>query len=160
MSHLDYSKNTQMIFNHGKERWKLARYKNFFLDLSFASFVAIASYVPSSTLSGNLKLCPKIRFSENWQNCQFEVWCQKWMILSDLKLWFQVEFEFSRQKLQKFQDFQFFKILFLIKIMIFGAKIQIIQGIFALNIFQNIIDFHSKPQNYNFVFFRKLNFWT
>ena len=80
-----------------------------------------------------------------------------WVIL---KLWFQLEFEFSRQKLPKFQDFQFFQFLFLIKIMIFGAKIQIIQGIFALNIFQNIIDFHSKPQNYNFVFFRKLNFWT
>ena len=25
-----------MIFNHDKERWKLARYKNFFLDLSFS----------------------------------------------------------------------------------------------------------------------------
>jgi len=40
---------------------------------------------------------------------------------------FLLDFEFPRQKLSKFNYFQFFKILFLMKITIFGAKIQIIQ---------------------------------
>ena len=32
-----------------------------------------------STLSENIKLCPKIQFSEKCQNCEFEFLCQKWM---------------------------------------------------------------------------------
>ena len=53
--------------------------------------------------------------------------------------WFLLEFEISRQKLSKFNNFLLLLILFLNKIMIFGAKIQIIQANMPFKHSQKII---------------------
>ena len=65
---------------------------------------------------------------------------------------FLLDFEFSRQKLSKFNYFHFLIILFLIKITILGAKIQIIQVIFSLKHSQKSWHFRIKIQIQNFEF--------
>ena len=50
---------------------------------------------------------------------------------------FPLDFEFWRQKLSKFNYFQFLIVLFSNKITIFGAKIQIIQAFFPLKKIKN-----------------------
>ena len=74
--------------------------------------------------------------------------------------WFLFGFEFSRQKLSKFNNFQLLLILYLHKITIFGAKIQIIQVILTCKYSQKSLIFSSKIQIQNFEFFWRSNFWT
>ena len=62
------------------------------------------------------------------------------ILLGLLYINFLLDFECWRQKLSKFNNFQFLMILFLVKITIFGAKIQIIQVIFS---FKKIMDLIS-----------------
>ena len=74
----------------------------------------------SCTLLENLKLCPKIQFSEKNNEIEnLNIRAKNWWIIVIL-----LEFEFWRQKLS-FYNFQF---LF---IPIFGAKIQIIKATLA-----------------------------
>ena len=79
----------------------------------------------------NLKFCLKNRFSEKMTKLRIWIFVPKINnLLSFLCIDFLLDFQFSRQKLSKFNCFQFLIILFWIKITIFGAKIQIIQVIF------------------------------
>ena len=75
------------------------------------------------------------------------------ILLGLLYINFLLDFECWRQKLSKFNNFQFLMILFLVKITIFGAKIQIIQVIFSFKNSQKLWLFSLKIQIQNFEFF-------
>ena len=103
----------------------------------------------SCTLLENLKLCPKIQFSEKNNEIEnLNIRAKNWWIIVIL-----LEFEFWRQKLS-FNNFQF---LF---IPIFGAKIQIIKATLAFKNSQKSFLFSAKIQIHNFEFYWNLNFWT
>ena len=68
------------------------------------------------TLLENLKLCPKVQFSEKSQNCEFDFLCQKMnefiVIMTHL---FLLEFEIARQKWSKFNIFDYCRLCTYIK---------------------------------------------
>ena len=71
--------------------------------------------------------------SEVIQNLDFRA--KNWWIIVIMIHWLLLEFEFWRQKLFNFNNFQLLLFLCLHKITIFGAKIQIIQVKLAFKTF-------------------------
>jgi len=106
--------------------------RNKFFDKIGHPFPKICYYI---TLLENLKFCPKISVSrKNDKIVNLNFFAKNNDLLGFLYIDFRLDFEFSRlQKVSIFNFFQFLIIMFLVKIiMIFGAKIQIIQVIFPL----------------------------
>ena len=82
------------------------------------------------TLLENLKLFPKINFQKNHKIGNLNFRAKNWWIIVIMMHWLLLEFEFWRQKLS-FNSLQLLLILYLHKITIFGAKIQIINAALA-----------------------------
>ena len=116
--------------------WLLPVVKYRQLYFTYSRAVHFTNYY---TLSENLKLCPKHQFSEKsqWFFCDFET-------LISIRIWI------FTPKIVKIQHFQLLLILYLHKITIFGAKIQIIQGNMTFKYSQKSVIFCSKIQIQNF----------
>ena len=114
------------------------------------------SLVNSLTLLENLKLCPKVQKITKLWIWIFVPKSNEFIVI--IKHWFLLEFEFSRQKLSKIKNFQLLLILYLHKITIFGAKIQIIQVTLPFKNSQNHSFAVRKIDSHNFEFFWKLHF--
>ena len=93
----------------------------------------------------------KINFQKKWQNCDFELSCQKLMIYCEYIHWFPITFWIFAPRIVKIQLFSIFdNSVFLV----FGHENSNYSGIYRLLLFG------SKIQIVNFEFFWNLTFWT